>query len=271
MRHYLPQAHPACRTKSAPDLSQPLTQTPVRARPANAMVLAAGLGKRMLPITATMPKPLVKVAGQSLIDFALDRLREAGMESVVVNVHHFADMLEAHLRTPRDAARSSSPMSASELLETGGGVKKALPLFGERSLHHLQLRLALDRGAAAEPEAPGRGLGPGAHGHPDARGARRHEHRLRGPRRFHHGRGRPSAPPRERDSRALRLCGRRHREAGARCTTRRTARSRPTSSTTAPSTRPPLRLAPGRAMAACWRAPGHRRGGEKCLAASDAM
>ena len=53
----------------------------------------------MLPITATMPKPLVKVAGQSLIDFALDKLREAGVESVVVNVHHFADMLEAHLRT----------------------------------------------------------------------------------------------------------------------------------------------------------------------------
>ena len=65
-------------------------------KPRKAIVLAAGLGKRMLPITATMPKPLVKVAGRRLIDFALDKLHEAGVESVVVNVHHFADMLEAH-------------------------------------------------------------------------------------------------------------------------------------------------------------------------------
>jgi MurNAc alpha-1-phosphate uridylyltransferase len=83
----------------------------------------------MLPITATMPKPLVKVAGQSLVDFALDRLHEAGIDTVVVNVHHFADMLEAHLST-RELPRIVISDERSELLETGGGVKKALPLLG---------------------------------------------------------------------------------------------------------------------------------------------
>jgi MurNAc alpha-1-phosphate uridylyltransferase len=83
----------------------------------------------MLPITATMPKPLVRVAGETLIDFALDRLDEAGIETVVVNVHHFADMLEAHV-----GARQRPHIVVSDereaLLETGGGVKKALPLLG---------------------------------------------------------------------------------------------------------------------------------------------
>jgi MurNAc alpha-1-phosphate uridylyltransferase len=99
-------------------------------QPETAIVLAAGLGKRMLPITATMPKPLVKVAGQTLIDFALDRLHEAGMRTVVVNVHHFADMLEEHLRT-RTIPRIIISDEREELLETGGGVKKALPILGD--------------------------------------------------------------------------------------------------------------------------------------------
>lgn len=98
--------------------------------PRKAIVLAAGLGKRMLPITATMPKPLVKVAGRSLIDFALDKLHEAGVETVVVNVHHFADMLEAHLRG-RETPRIVISDERGELLETGGGVKKALQLLGD--------------------------------------------------------------------------------------------------------------------------------------------
>jgi N-acetyl-alpha-D-muramate 1-phosphate uridylyltransferase len=93
------------------------------------MVLAAGLGTRMLPITATTPKPLVAVGEKPLIDFSLDRLAEAGIERVVVNVHHLADRMEAHL------ARRASPAIAisderEELLETGGGLKKALPLLG---------------------------------------------------------------------------------------------------------------------------------------------
>ncbi|MFL5136860.1 MAG: nucleotidyltransferase family protein [Microvirga sp.] len=106
-----------------------MSQTSPRA-PHKAIVLAAGLGKRMLPITASMPKPLVKVAGQSLVDFALDRLHEAGIETVVVNVHHFADMLEAHLRT-RALPRIIISDERGALLETGGGVKKALPLLGD--------------------------------------------------------------------------------------------------------------------------------------------
>jgi MurNAc alpha-1-phosphate uridylyltransferase len=105
-----------------------LSQTSSRT-PHKAIVLAAGLGKRMLPITASMPKPLVKVAGQSLVDFALDRLHEAGIGTVVVNVHHFADMLEAHLRT-RTLPRIVISDERDALLETGGGVKKALSLLG---------------------------------------------------------------------------------------------------------------------------------------------
>jgi len=97
--------------------------------PETAIVLAAGLGKRMLPITATMPKPLVKVGGRSLIDFALDRLHEAGIGTVVVNVHHFADMLEEHLRT-RKMPHVVVSDERDAVLETGGGVKKALPLLG---------------------------------------------------------------------------------------------------------------------------------------------
>jgi MurNAc alpha-1-phosphate uridylyltransferase len=94
-----------------------------------AMVLAAGLGKRMRPLTATRPKPLVEVAGQSLLDHVLDRLRAAGIRDVVVNVHYLADALEAHLR--RKAGDLSVAISDERdlLLETGGGVLKALPLI----------------------------------------------------------------------------------------------------------------------------------------------
>ncbi|MEL6238373.1 MAG: sugar phosphate nucleotidyltransferase, partial [Pseudomonadota bacterium] len=69
-----------------------------------AMVMAAGLGKRMRPLTAATPKPLVRVAGKALVDHALDRLDEAGVARAVVNVHYLADALEAHVlerRSPR--------------------------------------------------------------------------------------------------------------------------------------------------------------------------
>jgi MurNAc alpha-1-phosphate uridylyltransferase len=93
------------------------------------MVLAAGLGQRMHPITATMPKPLVEVGGKTMIDHALDRLAEAGIERAVVNVHHFADRVEAHLRARRIPTIIISD-EREKLLETGGGLKKALPLLG---------------------------------------------------------------------------------------------------------------------------------------------
>jgi N-acetyl-alpha-D-muramate 1-phosphate uridylyltransferase len=89
-----------------------------------AMVMAAGLGKRMRPLTATMPKPMVRVAGKPLIDHTLDRLAEAGVARAVVNVHYLADALEAHV-----AERASPKVEISDerdmLLETGGGMIKA--------------------------------------------------------------------------------------------------------------------------------------------------
>ena len=91
-----------------------------------ALVMAAGLGKRMRPLTASQPKPMVRVAGKPLIDHALDRLAEAGVERAVVNVHYYADALEAHLKERARPAVTISDERA-ELLETGGGMKKALP------------------------------------------------------------------------------------------------------------------------------------------------
>jgi N-acetyl-alpha-D-muramate 1-phosphate uridylyltransferase len=94
-----------------------------------AMVMAAGLGKRMRPLTASKPKPLVRVGGKALIDYTLDGLGQAGVAKAVVNVHYLADALEAHL-----AARKAAPAivisdEREELLETGGGMVKAAPLL----------------------------------------------------------------------------------------------------------------------------------------------
>ncbi len=96
----------------------------------HAFILAAGLGTRMRPVTATLPKPLVRVAGKTLLDHALDRVAEAGIGQAVVNVHYLADQIEAHL-----AGRDGPPAIAvsderDALLETGGGVRKGLPLLG---------------------------------------------------------------------------------------------------------------------------------------------
>lgn len=94
------------------------------------MVLAAGLGQRMRPITASLPKPLVPVGGRALIDHALDRLTEAGIGRAVVNVHHLPDLIETHLGARREPAIAISD-ERDRLLETGGGVKRALPLLGD--------------------------------------------------------------------------------------------------------------------------------------------
>ena len=99
-----------------------------------AMLMAAGLGKRMRPLTATRPKPLIKVAGQALIDHALDRIEEAGIGRTIVNVHYLADAIEAHLKSR--AKRTGADYVISDeralLLETGGGLVKALPLLGDK-------------------------------------------------------------------------------------------------------------------------------------------
>ena len=99
------------------------------AMPHSAMVLAAGLGTRMRPISDTLPKPLLELGGRTLLDHALDRLVLAGIERAVVNVHYKAELIEERL-----AARTQPKIEISreaELLETGGGVLKALPLLGE--------------------------------------------------------------------------------------------------------------------------------------------
>ena len=89
-----------------------------------AMVMAAGMGKRMRPLTATQPKPLVRVAGKALIDHTLDRLAEAGVGKAVVNVHYLADALEAHLRE-RALPKVTISDERDALLETGGGMIRA--------------------------------------------------------------------------------------------------------------------------------------------------
>lgn len=96
-----------------------------------AMVLAAGLGKRMRPLTATRPKPLVTVAGKPLLDHALDRLKAAGVKRAVVNVHYLADALEAHLKRRVQGIEVIVSDEREQLLETGGGLVKALPLIDE--------------------------------------------------------------------------------------------------------------------------------------------
>lgn len=94
----------------------------------NAMVLAAGLGTRMRPITDTIPKPLVKIAGKPMIDYALDSLVEAGVETVVVNVHHHADQMIAHLGARSDVEILISD-ERSQLMNSGGGLAKGLKLL----------------------------------------------------------------------------------------------------------------------------------------------
>jgi MurNAc alpha-1-phosphate uridylyltransferase len=93
------------------------------------MVLAAGLGTRLRPLTDDRPKALVEVAGRPLIDHVLDRLAAAGVERAVVNVHAFADRLEAHL-AGRARPRIVISDERTGALETGGGLKKAIPLLG---------------------------------------------------------------------------------------------------------------------------------------------
>ena len=113
-----------------------MTSNSSKLTPRRAMVLAAGMGTRMRPLTDRMPKPLVPVAGRALLDHVLDRLSEAGVERAVVNVHHFAEQMIAHL-----AARTRPAITISDerglLLDTGGGVVKALPELGEAPFFHL--------------------------------------------------------------------------------------------------------------------------------------
>lgn len=97
--------------------------------PETAMVMAAGLGKRMRPLTASRPKPLVEVAGKALLDHVLDRLRAAGVSKLVVNVHYLADSIEAHLKSRASDFDFKISDERDLLLETGGGMVRAEPLI----------------------------------------------------------------------------------------------------------------------------------------------
>jgi MurNAc alpha-1-phosphate uridylyltransferase len=97
--------------------------------PRTAMIMAAGLGKRMRPLTATKPKPLIEVAGKPLLDHVLDRLRAAGVRKVVVNVHYLADAVEAHLASRKHGLDVLISDERTLLMETGGGLIQAEPLI----------------------------------------------------------------------------------------------------------------------------------------------
>lgn len=127
--------------------------------PTTAMVLAAALGQRMRPITDNLPKPLVQLHGEAMLDTILDRLQAHGVSKVVINLHYLGEMIEAHLKDRKYPEIKFSP--ESDLLETGGGVRKALSLLGDAPFFVLNgdvcwldgLTPALARLAAAWDEA----------------------------------------------------------------------------------------------------------------------
>jgi NDP-sugar pyrophosphorylase family protein len=98
-----------------------------------AMILAAGLGTRLLPLTADRPKALAEVAGRPLLDIALSRLRSFGVREVIINVHHFAEMILGYLKTHDNFGMRIEISREEELLDTGGGLKKAAWFFLENS------------------------------------------------------------------------------------------------------------------------------------------
>ena len=98
--------------------------------PKRAMVLAAGYGKRMRPLSATTPKPLISVAGKALLDHCLDGLAACCVETAIVNVHYLADLIEAHL-SHRQSPHIIIADERAELLDTGGGIARALPHLSE--------------------------------------------------------------------------------------------------------------------------------------------
>lgn len=105
-------------------------------KPTTAMVLAAGLGLRMRPLTEHRPKPLVEVAGKALLDHVLDRLKEVDVGTAVVNVHYLPDQIIQHVAT-RQAPRVIVSDERDVVLGTGGGVVKALPQLGAEPFYHL--------------------------------------------------------------------------------------------------------------------------------------
>jgi NDP-sugar pyrophosphorylase family protein len=122
-----------------------------------AMILAAGLGTRLRPLTDHRPKALVEVAGHTLLEITLRRLREVGIREVIVNVHHFSDMLVDYLRKNDDFGMQVAISWEEELLDTGGGLKKAAWFFSEEAadgepflLHNVDVLSTIDLGRMVE-------------------------------------------------------------------------------------------------------------------------
>ena len=191
--------------------------------PRRAMVLAAGLGERMRPITERMPKPLVPVAGKPLIDHVLDRLAAAGVETAVVNVHYLADQIERHLAARR-APRIVISDERAQLLDTGGGVVSALGSLGAEPFFHINSDTIWIDGAKSNLLRLAEAFDPARMDALAAARASRGQHRLCRPRRFRHGAGRLAAAPGRARGRAIRLC--RARRSCRRCCLRTRPRDR---------------------------------------------
>ncbi|MBR5990169.1 MAG: nucleotidyltransferase family protein [Prevotella sp.] len=123
-----------------------------------AMIFAAGLGTRLKPLTDTMPKALVRVGGQPLLWHVIMKLKAAGYERIVVNVHHFAQQIIDYLQTNGNFGLDIRISDETDgLLETGGGIKKALPLFDQESpilIHNVDILSNLDLDALTMTNAP---------------------------------------------------------------------------------------------------------------------
>ena len=164
------------------------------------MVLAAGLGKRLRPITNTMPKPLVPIAGKTLLDRGLDALAAAGVEKAVVNVHHFPDQVRRHV-APRTVPRVVISDESDALARIGGRHRQGAAGAWQRSVLSPQRRHLLDRSRGLRSRAAGACLGRVADGYShDARRSRPcdrslQRHRLR------HRRGRPARARKQRAGR----------------------------------------------------------------------
>ena len=127
--------------------------------PKRAMVLAAGLGTRLRPLTNKLPKPLVQVGGRTLLDRTIDRLEDAGVERVVVNVHHLGHLIERHLGRRRSPEIRFSP--EDDLMGSGGGVAKALPLLGPAPVFATNAGVVWVKRVQGPPGAPSGVSGPG--------------------------------------------------------------------------------------------------------------
>ena len=167
-RRRRPAASRRCRKQGTPEPMSTERQTTM---PRTAMVLAAGLGERMRPLTERMPKPLVPVAGKPLLDHVLDRLAAAGVERAVVNVHYLADQIERHVAS-RQAPQIVISDERAKLLNTGGGVVKALPKLGAEPFFHVNSDTIWIDGVRPNLRTAGRSVRPGQHGRAAAAGGR---------------------------------------------------------------------------------------------------